>query len=108
MTELDTLISGGTVVTPAGRIAASVGIKDGRIAAIADPALPLAAATTIDARGRWVLPGVVDAHVHLREPGLVHKEGFASGTRAAAAGGVTTVMVMPTDDPPTLTPEAFE
>ena len=108
MTDLDTLISGGTVVTPAGRIDASIGIKDGRIAMIADPVLPLRAPTTIDARGRWVLPGVVDAHVHLREPGFVHKEGFASGTRAAAAGGVTTVMVMPTDDPPTLTPAAFE
>lgn len=108
MTELDTLIIGGTIVTQAGRAAASVGVKAGRIALVADPALALVARETIDATGRWILPGIVDAHVHLREPGFTHKEGFASGTQAAAAGGVTTVMVMPTDDPLTLTPETFE
>ena len=58
----------------------------------------------LDARGLVVLPGLVDAHVHLREPGYTWKEGFETGTMAAAAGGVTTVMVMPTDSPPTMTP----
>ena len=61
----------------------------------------------IDAKGKLVLPGLVDSHVHFRDPGLTHKEDFASGTLAAASGGVTTVMVMPTDKPLTLTPEDF-
>lgn len=51
------------------------------------------------------LPGLVDAHVHLREPGYVHKEDFRTGTRAALAGGVTTVLDMPNTQPPTATPE---
>lgn len=84
-----------------------VGIDQGRISALAAPG-SLEGSEVIDATGLHVLPGLVDAHVHLREPGLVHKEGFATGTRAAAAGGVTTVMVMPTDNPVTMTPAQFE
>ena len=53
------------------------------------------------------LPGIIDAHVHLREPGMVHKEDFHTGTVAALAGGVTTVLDMPNTDPPVSTPEAF-
>jgi len=60
----------------------------------------------VEAADHLVFPGIVDWHVHFREPGLTHKEDFASGSRAAA-GGVTTVMVMPTDDPFTITPESF-
>ena len=52
-------------------------------------------------------PGLVDAHVHLREPGYEHKEDFYSGTIAALAGGVTTVLDMPNTQPPTATPAAF-
>ena len=51
------------------------------------------------------LPGLVDAHVHLRQPGYEHKEDFFSGTAAALAGGVTTVLDMPNTNPPTATPE---
>ena len=61
----------------------------------------------MEAANYLVLPGIVNSHVHFREPGLTHKEDFASGSLAAAAGGVTTVMVMPTDDPFTITPENF-
>lgn len=53
------------------------------------------------------LPGLIDAHVHLREPGYTHKEDFYSGTAAALAGGVTTVLDMPNSDPPTDTPQRF-
>ncbi|HMC35736.1 MAG TPA: amidohydrolase family protein, partial [Myxococcales bacterium] len=53
----------------------------------------------IDCRGRWVLPGLVDLHVHLREPGEEGKETIATGARAAAAGGVTTVIAMPNTKP---------
>lgn len=57
-------------------------------------------AEVIDASGLLVLPGAIDSHVHLREPGAEHKEDITSGTRAALAGGVTTVLVMPNTDPP--------
>ena len=103
----DLVIRAGSLVTPAGVARKSLGITDGRIAAILDPGEAPPARETIDADGKMVLPGLVDSHVHFREPGLVHKEGFATGSRAAAAGGVTTVMVMPTDKPMTTTPDLF-
>ena len=60
---------------------------------------------TLDAKGMHVLPGAIDVHVHFRDPGYPHKEDFASGTAAAAFGGVTTVFDMPNTIPPTGTPE---
>lgn len=59
----------------------------------------------LDASGYLVLPGMIDAHVHLRDPGATHKEDFHSGTRAAIAGGITTVLDMPNNSPPTTTLE---
>ena len=72
---------------------------DGRIEAILDAGDRAHAAATIDAKGRLLFPGFVDAHVHMRDPGYPHKETFATGTAAAACGGVTTVMCMPNTDP---------
>jgi dihydroorotase len=103
----DLLIRGGSLVTTAGVARRSLAITDGRVAAVLGASETPSAREAIDADGKLVLPGLVDSHVHFREPGLVHKEGFASGSRAAAAGGVTTVMVMPTDDPMTATPDWF-
>ncbi|MCC2613699.1 dihydroorotase family protein [Neorhizobium sp. Rsf11] len=99
----DTLITGGTVINANGERQADVGISDGRIAALLPPGMQSDARTMIDAGGRLLLPGLIDAHVHLREPGLTHKEDFESGTKAAALGGVTTILDMPTDDPWTAT-----
>ena len=62
----------------------------------------------VDATGKRLLPGMIDAHVHFREPGFSHKETWASGSRSAAAGGVTTVVDQPNTDPPTVTGEAFD
>ena len=62
----------------------------------------------LDARGKRLLPGMVDAHVHFREPGYPHKETWATGSRSAAAGGVTTVVDQPNTDPPTVTGAAFD
>lgn len=104
----DTLIRGGRLADARSVHAIDLGLRDGRVAAWLAPGTDATATEVIDAAGHILIPGVVDAHVHLREPGLVHKEGFATGTRAAAAGGVTTVLVMPTDLPPTLTPDSFE
>ncbi|WP_123619307.1 dihydroorotase [Halorubrum sp. CSM-61] len=62
----------------------------------------------VDARGRHLLPGAVDVHVHFREPGASHKETWTSGSRAAAAGGVTTVVDQPNTSPPTVDGDAFD
>ena len=72
--------------------------------AVLPPGETALAQNVLDATGRHLLPGLVDAHAHLREPGLTHKEDFDSGTQAAALGGVTTVLDMPTDEPWTATP----
>jgi dihydroorotase len=63
---------------------------------------------TVEADGRLLLPGAVDAHVHFREPGASHKETWATGSASAVAGGVTTVVDMPNTDPPTTTGTAFD
>ena len=104
----DTLIRGADLVSADGVQPKSIAIEDGQIAAVVAPGEVLEAREEIDASGRIILPGLVDAHVHLREPGFTHKEDFSSGTMAAAAGGVTTIMDMPTDDPWTATAAQFE
>ncbi len=63
---------------------------------------------TFDVRGKYVIPGVIDAHVHFREPGGEHKEDWLTGSRAAAAGGVTTVLDMPNTNPPTIDANSLE
>jgi dihydroorotase len=105
MITADLVIRSGLVVSPDSVIEASVAIKDGRIIAVGDDAIMPQAAETLDARGLHVLPGAIDDHVHFRDPGYPHKEDFASGTAAAAFGGVTTVFDMPNTIPPTGTPE---
>ncbi|CFX75145.1 Dihydroorotase [Syntrophomonas zehnderi OL-4] len=94
------LIRGGRVIDPANEIDAimDVLVADGKIEAIA-PNIQAEGAINIDAAGKWVCPGFIDMHVHLREPGFEYKEDIASGTRAAAAGGFTTVCCMPNTDP---------
>ncbi|MCW6511669.1 dihydroorotase [Lichenifustis flavocetrariae] len=100
----DLVLRGGTLIDPHGSRAVDLALRDGRVAAHLGRGQPAEALATLDVQGRDLLPGLVDAHAHLREPGLTHKEDFASGTRAAAAGGVTTILNMPTDDPWTDTP----
>ena len=103
----DLVIAGGRIVTLEGTYAGSVGISNGRIAALSQS--PLNGHEVIDARGRIVLPGAVDLHVHFNEPGRTHWEGWGPGSRAAAAGGVTTVVEMPLNAvPPTTTAAALE
>jgi dihydroorotase len=99
----ETLIRGATIVNAEGLDRRDVGIAGGRIVALVAPGETAVARTIVDASGSLLLPGLVDAHAHLREPGLTHKEDFSSGTHAAALGGVTTVLDMPTDDPWTAT-----
>lgn len=101
----DLIVKGGKAMTPMGLIEADIAIKDGRIAAIGRIDRP--AAETFDAKGLHVLPGVIDSQVHFREPGLTHKEDLATGTAAAALGGVTAVFEMPNTKPNTTTPQAL-
>ncbi|GAA4651109.1 allantoinase [Kistimonas scapharcae] len=108
-TELmDVAITGGTLVLESGCIEGNIAIKEGRIAAITAPDVVLPASETIDARNLMVFPGVVDPHVHFKEPGPGHiREDFHSGTCQAAAGGVTTTVEMPLSIPLVTTRDAF-
>ncbi len=96
------VISGGRVIDPANGIdgVRTVVVADGRVAEVAERVEAPRDARVIDARGRWVTPGFVDLHVHLREPGQEYKETVATGCRAAVAGGFTSVCAMPNTFPP--------
>ena len=95
------VISGGTVVDPANQRhgAFDLRIEDGRIAAVAAPGSAGQADAQIDASGCWVTPGLIDMHVHLREPGYEYKETVLTGTEAAVAGGFTAVACMANTNP---------
>lgn len=101
-------ITNAHIVTPHGIVRGGVAVGRGTVVAIAaDESLP-PARETIDAGGRHLLPGVIDGHVHFRDPGLTHKEDFVTGSRAAARGGVTTVLDMPNTQPPVETGPLLE
>ena len=107
MAVYDIVVRGGRVVTPGGVQLVGIAIKDGRFAAVGDVDTG-DADRTIDAEDRWVLPGVVDSHVHVRDPGYTHKEDFSSCSAAAASAGITTMMCMPNTDPLLDSVEAFQ
>ncbi len=100
------LIKGGTVVDPSQGLVGiyDVLIEGSRIKKVGRDIFE-PEAKVIDARGLFVTPGFVDLHVHLRDPGQTHKEDIESGSRAAVAGGFTTVVCMPNTDPPIDSPE---
>ncbi|HEU4974370.1 MAG TPA: dihydroorotase family protein [Baekduia sp.] len=87
---MDLGIEGGVVVNASGRVRGNVYVRDGRIAAVTPERLP--ARERVDADGLLVLPGMVDAHVHLMDPGDPEREDFPTGTAAAARAGVTTII----------------
>jgi dihydroorotase len=106
---VDRVISGGRVVTADGIRPADVLVTDGKITGLVSPrTAPSDAGEVIDATGRFVLPGSIDVHVHLREPGYTHKEDITTATASAAAGGVTTVFGMPNVNPPTVTRQILD
>lgn len=102
----DLVLKGGTVVNQDGEGLRDVGIRGGRIAGLGDLSRA-SAGETIDCRGLHVLPGVIDSHVHFREPGLTHKEDLESGSLSAVMGGVTAVFEMPNTDPLTVSAETL-
>lgn len=108
MSLYDLIIRDGTLVRPDAVDRADVAVVDGRIVAIA-PDIEGRGSAEIDATGLHVLAGTIDVHVHLNEPGRTDWEGWASGTRALAAGGATTCFDMPLNSsPPTLDAASFD
>lgn len=103
------LIRNGRIIDPANEIDTSgdLLIRDGKIDRI-DDRIETEVSKTVDATGLIVTPGLIDMHVHLREPGFEHKETIASGTRAAAAGGFTSVACMANTDPVADSPDVIE
>lgn len=104
---LDLAVVGGTLVSSAFRMEYDLGLRNGRIVAVSPRGMLPAARNIIDASGLFVLPGMVDTHFHCRAPDRPEREDFDSGTAAAAAGGVTTVLEMPITDPACTTPEVL-
>ena len=108
MTAYDLIVRGATLVGDEDSEEADLAISDGEIAAIG-PELEGSAGEEIDARGLHVLPGAIDAHTHFNEPGRTHWEGFATGSQALAAGGMTAYMEMPLNAyPPTCDAAGFD
>lgn len=104
----DLLIGSRRTVLPDGERPAAVSIRDGRITAISGYSDDRPATASVDLGDVALLPGLVDTHVHINEPGRTEWEGFATATRAAAAGGVTTLIDMPLNSlPPTVDPAAL-
>ena len=104
MADFDLVVRAPRAVTEAGQYARCLGIVDGRIAAVAPLSARLDGARVLDlGEDEVLLPGLVDTHVHVNEPGRTEWEGFETATRAAAAGGVTTILDMPLNSfPPTV------
>lgn len=110
MTGLDLVIRSRRVLGPAGEVPRSVGVRDGRVVAVEPYDADLAGAEVVElADDEVLMPGLVDSHVHVNDPGRTEWEGFTSATRAAAAGGVTTIVDMPLNSiPPTCDVPALE
>lgn len=102
---MDLTLRGGRLALPTGIVEGDLQISGGRITAVGRVDRDLG--RVIDARHLLVMPGVIDPQVHFREPGLTHKEDLGSGSRACAAGGVTSFLEMPNTQPPTTTVEAM-
>jgi len=106
---VDLVLRSLRVVTPDGEAAAAVSVTDGRIVAIDAYDALVATTEDVDLGDVALLPGLVDTHVHVNEPGRTEWEGFASATRAAAAGGVTAIVDMPLNSlPPTVDVDALK
>lgn len=108
MSDFDLLVRNGALVTPQGVVRGDIAVAGGRMVALG-PEVAGKADDELDATGLHVFPGAVDAHVHFNEPGRAEWEGFATGTRALAAGGTTAYCDMPLNaHPPTVDAAGFD
>lgn len=107
LNTVDLCIRNAKIPSKKGVVEAGVAIESGKIVTISKNSLLPEATRTIDLEGSLLLPGIVDPHVHFREPGLTYKEDFSTGSKAALAGGVTTVCDMPNTLPRTDSLENF-
>ena len=98
--KADLYIKNGLVVTEETMFHGGVVITDGKVVELVEGDTAVSAQETIDVKGKAILPGIVDDHVHFNEPGREHWEGYQAGSMAAAAGGVTTFMEMPLNATP--------
>ncbi len=105
--SVDLLLKYGTVIENGREFQRGVGIKTGKIAGIYKLGEEPEATSVINCKGRYILPGAIDIHVHLRDLNQSDKEDYITGTRAAAAGGITTVVDMPNSNPPVLDRESL-
>ena len=103
------LLRNGRIIDPASgtRISGDVLVEAGRISRIGDID-PTSSALTLDVSGKFIVPGLIDVHVHLRDPGYPEKETIETGCRAAAAGGFTSVVCLPNTNPPIDSPEVVD
>ncbi len=101
-------IRGGTILSSRGKQIGDILVEGHTIVSVGDVGRVPAGAVEVNAEGKWIVPGAIDTQVHFREPGLEHKEDLESGTRAALAGGVTTIFEMPNTNPATTTEVALQ
>lgn len=104
----DLLIQNGKVFMDGCFVQASIGVRDGKIVTIAEPGESFEAKEILDLQGQYLIPGAIDTHMHVRDPGHVERGNFYTETLAAAAGGVTTIMEHPISVPPQYNVEILE
>ena len=105
MNENSILIRNGMVVSSQGIKPMDIRINNARIVELGSDLKATTQEQVIDATGKYIFPGLIDTHVHFREPGYAHKATWKTESAAAVAGGVTTVFDMPNTEPPTLSPK---
>lgn len=105
---VDLVVKGGKFYTPYGLLTGDIAVDSGKIASLGEGKAMPRADRVVDAGGKLVLPGMIDMHVHFRDPGFPDREDFETGTRAAAFGGVTTVVDMPNTVPSVTSAKALE
>src|ERR1017187_8880238 len=108
MEPADLIIRGGEIYSPTGHVSADVAVRNETIVAVGVESEMPPARRTMEAKGLCVFPGLWHVHVHFREPGHTYKEDFESGSRAAAAGGITMCLDMTNNTPHPTTLESFE
>lgn len=104
---VDLVISNADVYLPGGFVRTDLAVDDGKVVAVGRSSSIPKGSSTINAIGKYVIPGLIDTHAHMRDPGFTYKEDYTTGTMAAAAGGVTLAVDMPNVEPPPNTAERF-